>query len=270
MKIGDFSNLSRVSVKTLRFYDEVGLLKPAQTDPCSGYRLYSVDQMSRLNRILAFKDLGFSLEQIAHLIDENLPVDQMRGMLRMRQAEIQEQVQETQARLERVEARLRLIEQEDQMSTIEVVIKKVNAQSVVSLRDLAPSYDKQKVLWDELENFLMQHNVKPAGACLTIYHDPEYKEHDVDLEVCEPVNARLPEHPRIKAKQLSAIETAACAIHKGNYTGFGQTYTELMRWLEANRYRITGPIREVYLRSVDDTRNPDEFVTEIQVPVEKG
>src|SRR5512136_2288564 len=130
LKIGDLSKLSRVSVKTLRYYDEVGLLRPAQVDRFTGYRYYSFDQLPRLNRILALKDLGLSLEQIAQLLNEGLAPAQLRGMLRMKQAELELQVQEEQERLARVEARLRQIEQENNMSTCDVVIKKIEPQTV--------------------------------------------------------------------------------------------------------------------------------------------
>jgi DNA-binding transcriptional MerR regulator len=112
-KIGDFSKLSQVTVKTLRYYDELGLLKPVEVDRFTGYRYYSADQLPRLNRILALKDLGLSLEQIATLFAarDKLTVEQMRGMLRLKQAEAQERVREEQDRLARVEARLRQIEE---------------------------------------------------------------------------------------------------------------------------------------------------------------
>src|SRR5690349_13499337 len=113
-KIGDFSKLSRVSVKTLRYYDELGLLKPAHVDHFTGYRYYSADQLPQLNRILALKDLGFSLEPT-----------QMREILLMKQIELRQRVQDDQARLIRVEARLRLIEQEDTMPTYDVVLKRI-------------------------------------------------------------------------------------------------------------------------------------------------
>src|SRR5512136_1668041 len=125
IKIGDFSKLSFVSVRTLRYYEEMGLLKPVEVDRFTGYRYYSVDQLPRLNRILALKDLGFALEQIAQMLDEGVPPAQLRGMLRMKQAEIRQQVGEEQARLVRVEARLRQIEQEGKMPTFEVVVKKI-------------------------------------------------------------------------------------------------------------------------------------------------
>jgi len=123
IRIGDFSKLSRVSIKTLRYYDEMGLLKPIQVDRFTGYRYYEFDQLPQLYRILALKDLGFSLEEIGHFLDSDLSVEQMRGMLKLRQAEIRQQMEAEAERLERVERWLREIEQEDSMSKYDVVIK---------------------------------------------------------------------------------------------------------------------------------------------------
>ncbi|MDL1909078.1 MerR family transcriptional regulator [Chloroflexi bacterium CFX6] len=105
IRIGDFSKLSRVPVKTLRYYDEMGLLEPVEVDPFTGYRLYEYSQLSTLNRILALKDLGFSLEEIGRLLDDGLSVEQMRGMLRLRETEARQRVREEAERLERIEAK---------------------------------------------------------------------------------------------------------------------------------------------------------------------
>ena len=281
LKIGDLSKLSQVSVKTLRYYDEVGLLNPSQVDRFTGYRYYSIEQIPRLNRILAFKDLGFSLEQIARLLDENLPPAQIRGMLRLKQVEIQDQLEEEQARLRRIEARLRQIEQEDSMPTYDVVLKKVEPQTVISIRDTLPNFGAQQTLWIELANYLISRKAKAAGPSITIYHDPEYREQDVDLETATPVNTSLPESQRVKVRELPGIDLAAALIHKGGYDNIGQTYSALVSWIEANGYRITGANREVYLLCTANvyedptvfgefvTENPEEFLTEIQFPVEK-
>lgn len=124
-KIGDFSRLSKVTVKALRYYDELGLLKPAHVDRFTGYRYYSAAQLPRLNRILALKDLGFALEQMAVFLDQHVSPEQIRGMLNLRRSELQQHITEEQARLARVEARLRQIEQEDTMPAYDVVLKKV-------------------------------------------------------------------------------------------------------------------------------------------------
>src|SRR5262245_57241285 len=139
IRIGDFSKLSRVSVKALRYYDEMGLLKPVNVDRFSGYRYYEFDQLPHLYRILALKDLGFSLEEIGHLLESDLSVEQMRGMLKLRQAEIRQRVEEETARLERVERWLSEIEQEDSMSKYDVVIKKIEPTKVASVRGVVPT-----------------------------------------------------------------------------------------------------------------------------------
>ncbi len=152
IRIGDFSKLSRVSIKTLRFYDEIGLLKPVEVDALSGYRYYEFDQLPCLHRILALRDLGFSLEEIGRLLREGLTPEQMRGMLKLRQADIRLKVQEETERLERVEALLRQIEQEDRMSKYDVVIKKVESIKVASVRGIVPTPPEQGPLWKELES----------------------------------------------------------------------------------------------------------------------
>src|SRR5688572_13818303 len=116
LKIGDFSRISQVTVKALRYYDEIGLLRPVHVDDFTGYRYYAVDQLPRLNRILALKELGFTLEQIAAALSEGVTAEQLRGMLRLKRAEIQQRMQEEQDLLGRVEVRLQQIEQEGTMS----------------------------------------------------------------------------------------------------------------------------------------------------------
>lgn len=271
-RIGEFSKLSQVPVKTLRYYDEIGLLKPAKVDRFTSYRFYSANQLPRLNRILALKDLGLSLAQVAQLLDGDLPPEQIRGMLRLKQLEAQQKVEEEQARLARVEWRLRQIEQEGKMPTYDVVIKKVNSHRVAAVRDVIPSYSEQGHLWDELCAYLAQHKVKSAGPCFTLYYEEEYKERDVDAEVCEPVpaDAPLPSQGRVKVYELPAVETMACVVHHGGYDTLGQAYIELLRWIEINGYRIAGPNRDVYLRGPESGGDPTTYVTEVQVPVDKA
>src|SRR5215475_6326058 len=123
IKIGEFSKLVQVPVATLRYYDQVGLLKPVEVDRLTGYRYYSASQLPRLHRILALRGLGFSLEQIAEVLDEGLTPEQMRGMLRLRQAQISQQLAEVQSQLVEVEMRLQQIEREEQLSAYDVILK---------------------------------------------------------------------------------------------------------------------------------------------------
>jgi len=269
-KIGEFSKLSHVTVKTLRYYDQIGLLTPAEVDRWTSYRYYSASQLPRLNRILALKDLGLSLDQIARLLDDDLPLDQIRGMLRLKQVELQEQLEEEQARLARVEQRLRQIEQEETMSTQEVAVKNIPAQAVASVRDVIPSFSDLGQLFGEIFAYLGRHRITPAGPPIGIYHDEEFREQDADVEIAVPVTESVPEGERVKGQELPAVEQMACIVHQGSYETIGGTYGQLMAWIEANGYRMCGPVREVYLRGPESGGDPSTYVTEIQLPVEKA
>ena len=270
IRIGDFSKLSRVPVKTLRYYDEVGLLKPVEVDAFTGYRLYEYSQLSTLHRILALKELGFSLEEIGRLLDDDLSVEQMRGMLKLREAEARQRLQQEAERLERIEARLRLIEQESFMSKYDVVIKSADEIRIASVRDVVPTPPEQGPLWEELEGYLAMQRVRPVGACFTLYYDDEFKERDWDLEVCEPIDVDLGESKRINVRTLPAVDSVACTIHHGPFTTISEAYNAVGQWITENGYRITGPCREVYLEPSENVSQTDpNTVTEIQFPVEK-
>ena len=269
-KIGDFSKLSQVSVKTLRYYDEIGLLRPSEIDRFTGYRYYTASQLSRLNRILLLKDLGLSLDQIGRLLGSDLPPAQLRGMLKLRQAEIERSIEEEEARLTRVAALLTHIEQENvNMSKYDVVIKKVAPVRIASIRDVVANYGAQGELWGELGAYLAQHNVKAVAPCLTIDHNESYKERDVDLEVCEVIDAALPMTDRVKVRELPAVEQMACVVHHGTFASIGQAYQAVVSWIEDNGFHIAGPCREIYLR-YERGGDQKDYVTEVQFPVSKG
>lgn len=142
IKIGDFARLSQVSVVTLRYYDEMDLLKPVRVDEDNGYRYYSADQLARLNRILALKDLGFPLEQIRLMLADGLSPGQLRSMLTLQRNEVEKRMAGERERLVRIEARLRQIEMEDQMPAYDIVIKTVPAMRVASRRVSIPTNDQ--------------------------------------------------------------------------------------------------------------------------------
>ena len=269
-RIGDFSKLSLVTVKALRFYDEAGLLKPGQVDEFTGYRNYSANQLPRLNRVLALKDLGFSLEQIRRLLENELPVEQFKGMLLLRQEELREKLETDRAKLERVKNRLKQIEEENEMSRYDVLLKAVPPQLIASIRGVIPTYGDIGLFFEPLCGNVFKRNAKPAGPPLAIYYDKEYREHDVEVEVAVPLAAPLEEEGRIKVHELPGISQVACTVHHGPYEMLSQAYGELIKWIETNGYRIAGPNREIYLKGPEGKdSDPAEYVTEIQIPVEK-
>ncbi|MER2599777.1 MAG: MerR family transcriptional regulator [Caldilineales bacterium] len=270
-KIGDFSKLGQVTIKTLRHYDEIGLLRPAQVDPFTSYRYYTTAQLMQLNRILALRDLGLSLEQVRTVLHDKLSAEELRGMLRLKQAELEQQVTDQQERLRRVAARLHQLELEGTMPTLEVVMKEVPALRVAALRGVVENYGAQGELWGRLGEVIQRRGLRMTGPCLTIDRNEGYRERDVDLEVCQPVDGEVGEDGAVRIYDLPAVPQMACLLHQGSYDGLSAAYQQFMLWLQSSGYRITDHNREVYLRNMgDDGVTEDQLLTEIQFPVTRN
>jgi DNA-binding transcriptional MerR regulator len=271
-KIGEFSKICRVPAKTLRYYDAIGLLKPAEVDRFTGYRYYSVQQLARLNRILALKDLGLSLEQIGRLLADDVSAEEIRGMLRRKQVEIQQLVDDEQARLARVAARLAQIEQEGIMSNLDVSIKRIEALRVLSVRRTAPTVNDVGQFMEEVFGTAVGCGVQIIAPPVVLYHDKEFTGENIDIEITAPVgpdydeSVPLPGGDTMEVKTLPELPQAASVIHRGEYDQFEQTYAALGQWVAENGYQIAGPSREIYLTPGS---GPDA-ITEIQWPVEKA
>jgi DNA-binding transcriptional MerR regulator len=277
IRIGEFSKLVQVPVATLRYYDQVGLLKPSEVDRMTGYRYYSTAQLPRLHRILALKGLGFSLEQIGVVLAEGLTPEQMRGMLRLRHAQISEQLADMQNRLVEVEVRLQQIEREDLLSTYDVRLKQVEPQLVALVRAILPSHSASGSLFGEVYEAIGPHVAEAlgphpgeGGQTLVLWYDTEFKERDVDGAAAFILRCRVPERGRMRVHELPAA-TMAATVHHSSYTTIGDAHEAILAWIEANRYRIVGPDREIYLYNTMPVRLDDPtYVTEIQYPVEKA
>ncbi len=271
-KIGDFSKICQVPVSMLRYYADLGLLVPAHIDRFTGFRYYELDQLPRLNRILALKDMGLSLEEIGRLLNEVVSAEEMRGMFRLQQAKIQQQVDDELARLARVAARLREIETEGKMPNQDVVLKSIEPQHVVSIREIIPTPTYVGKLLNEGFGALAQQGIQPAAAPQAIYHDEEFKLTEMDVEVVIPVAASvtqdivLGDGRSFAVRDLPALPSAASVVHVGSYDGLTATYQALGKWIEANGYRIVSASREIYLKAQGIDSDP---IVEVQWPVEK-
>ncbi len=270
IRIGTFARLSQVSVVTLRHYSDLGLLEPVATDPETGYRYYSVSQLPRLNRILALKDLGFSLGQIRDVLAEGVSSEQLHGMLRLKRAEIAGRLAEEQARLTRLEARLKQIEQESTMPDYEVVLKTVAPTLVASRRIAIPTNDRVpdylNPAFDEVFGFLRERGVGPSGPHLALWHTSAQMLADEDAEAAVPIGRPLDGTERVAVYELPRVEVAS-AVHHGDFSEFTQVHTALLGWVEENGYRVAGPYREVYIEHRPDDLG--ESTTEVQYPIER-
>jgi effector-binding domain-containing protein len=269
VQIGDFSKLSMVSVKALRYYDEIGLLKPARVDPYTGYRQYSATQLPRLNRIIGLKKLGLSLDEVAKLLRDDVPAASILDLLHTKQLEIKARLGEEAERLTRVEEWLKETEKEGKMPDFQIVIKKIKSQKVLSIRRTIPTYKNISELFNTIGPYIGQVHAPVKGAPFAIYHDHEFKDSDVDVEVAFPLWKEVKASGEFKSYELPGYDQVATLVFKGPFEGISAPYNALMKWVETNGYHIAGPNREVYLSDPAKTK-PEDYVTEIQMPVAKN
>jgi DNA-binding transcriptional MerR regulator len=278
-KIGDFSQIAQVSVRMLRHYDKLGLLKPEYVDPWSSYRFYTLDQLSRLHRILALRDLGLSLEQVSDLLDDRRADERLYEMLQSKQQAIHQQLAEDQARLERVAARLRQIERVHQPIPYDIALKTLPAQHIAAVREVVPSIPQMDVVRDrilrQLYTALAEADITP-GLELAIYHLEAYAEEDIDMSLAVEVaeGVVLPETEKsLEVHTLPHAPLAASIVYDGSMWNIPDIVANLYRWLGMNGYTSAGAYRELHLfgRELDLFAQdpPGEGVFEILVPVQK-
>jgi effector-binding domain-containing protein len=223
-----------------------------------------------LNRILALKDLGFSLEQIKLIVADGLSSERLRGMLTLQKAEVEKRLTDECERLVRIEVRLRQIELEDKMPNYDVVVKTVPAMMVASCRATIPTNDQVpeylKPAYAKVYDYLRQEGVKDNGLCLTVWHSPADVYENEDAEAVVPVDRSLPGTDQVNVYELPSAQVAS-VVHQGNFEDFTQGHAALLEWIDANGYRIVGPYREIYIKH--DKSNLSDTTTEIQIPVEK-
>ena len=280
LRVGEFSRLAQVTVKTLHHYDELGLLKPASIDQLTNYRYYTVEQLPRIHRIVALKDLGLSLEQIGLMLDEALPTEQIRGMLRLKQAGARQQMREVRRQLAMIEFRLRMIEAETHFPILDVVMKSLEPMHVLSLIVEKRHTMKQVVqaLHDAIEKGLVRH----TGVTIDVFHgdtiipleshELEVGQHEILFGVeSSQESVTLPKIGELTARMEPAIETAATLLLTGEnrFENF-ERVALLQRWAVAHGYQFDNFVRYWLHRGPLHTRNRDEFVIEAQLPVGTG
>ncbi|RII17826.1 Multidrug-efflux transporter 1 regulator [Streptomyces sp. YIM 130001] len=269
--IGDFATMGRVSIRMLRHYDAIGLLRPARTDESNGYRYYEADQLRRLNRLVALKDLGFTLAEVTRIIDADVDTAELRQLLRVRQVEVAEQITADLDRLGRIEARLRMIEREGTMSTRAVTLKSVAPVRIASLSGVARSNNHADVgpvvqsLFGRLFEALGGAGVQPVGPVVATYA-PEEGEKLTVTAAC-PIGDDVT-LDGVDISVLDGHDEVAVHVHHGAMLTIGEAYQTLATWIEDNGYLTDGTAREVYLLGHPEPEQ--NWRTELQMPITRS
>ncbi|URN85565.1 MerR family transcriptional regulator [Acetobacterium wieringae] len=264
-KIGLFSKINRVTIKALRHYDEIGLLPPAFIEETTGYRYYTSAQLPLLHQILALRDMGFTLDEIKQ-VQGGIPEKEL---LQKKRLELIKKIAADTLRLAQVESYL--AKKDADTCDYHIILKDLPEVIVASMRTVISSYD---ALFDV---------VPPMGAemerlgcvcavpeyCFNIYHDGEYRETDVDVEICEAVTEKKIDSEMLTFKVIDRVEHAACVLHKGPYEGFPKAYNAVLKWVENNGYEIIDNPRESYIDGLWNKDSAEDWLTEIQFPVRK-
>jgi DNA-binding transcriptional MerR regulator len=263
MRIGDFARLGNVSLRTLRFYGQAGLLRPAHVNPDNGYRHYDPRQLAQLHQIHVLKDMGFSLIEIRQLLQRRLTAGQLRTLFCESRTALLAKIQEDAGRLARIDARLRALEGKPSGASPEVLLRQTRPVWVVSLREKIHRYEQAEELFEEVER-----RVGPAsvfGERAALWHSCANEGPTIDCEVLRFLKRPVPSRCTLRAFQLPAA-TVASAFHLGDDRTLDAAYRTLTAWLASSPFRLVGPKREVYwLEARPGTET--ESLTEIQFPV---
>jgi DNA-binding transcriptional MerR regulator len=269
LNIGEFARLGQVSPRMLRHYDEIGLLQPQNVDAVTGYRSYAVHQLGRLHQLLALRDMGFTLAQIGDVLHEDPSVEQLRGMLRLRQAQIEVTVAEEEGRLRRVEAHLRAIGRTCAVKLQDVVIKKTDSLRLAEGRGTSPGFGSENLrplfveLLPEVLAHLASEGAQP-GLLVAHYEEPK-DDGSVVLHAGFAVDRQaVTETDRVQVVDLPEVEVAS-VIHRGSMDDVAPAYESLVRWIEDSAYRLAGPSREIYHECMAEDVNDN--ICEIQFPI---
>lgn len=266
-RIGEFSKMSKATIKTLRYYDEVGLLKPEFVDHETGYRFYTTEQLFKLHYIHAYRQIGLSIDEI-HLIESG---HDMNKILENRKSELQAELASGLEQLSRIEFILQGKEEEMYMQ-YQAIIKELPECIVYSKRLTVPNYDAYFTVIPAIGEECIKANpdlkcLKPE-YCFIIYLDGEYREENINVEFCEAVEKMGNDVGDIKFKKVDSVQ-AVCVMHKGSYSEISKAYAYAFKWIEENGYVVSDSPRESYIDGIWNKDSEGEWLTELQVPVIK-
>ncbi|MBQ6595416.1 MAG: MerR family transcriptional regulator [Clostridia bacterium] len=269
LKIGEFSKLSRVSVRMLRHYDEIGLLKPAEIDRFTDYRYYREDQLPTAGRIAALKDMGFPLADIVRILEIYDDRDQLDRFFSARRRELEALSRDTARRLTLLDAARKRLRKEEDMR-YDVIIRTIPERYAATVRMVIPRYEDEGMVWSVLMQETAGMDLAEADPCLcaVTFLDGEYKEENVEIMAWKTVKGSYPDTEHVRFLTLPEVEVASCT-YQGSYTQITEVYAAVIAWMEANGYAPAGPMFNIYHVSPHETLDPDEFVTEVCYPVRK-
>lgn len=270
LKIGDFSKLSRITVRMLRHYDEIGLLKPQAVDERSGYRYYDEAQLLAANKIGMLKNLGFSLLAIKEILTHFNDCNEIEKFLKIRQKELLAQERELREKIRSIDSAIKNLKQEGDFMNYVVNFKTIPELYVASTRRVIANYMAEGELWAALMPEIEKQRCRAANPCypMAVYHDKEFVEEDADVEVRFAVTGNYRDTAEVKFVNVSAVDVAAC-VFRGGYEQITAVNEAIAKWTNENGFEFCGAAFWIYHKSPYETKNPADYVTEVCFPIKK-
>lgn len=269
LKIGEFSKLMQVTVKTLRHYEDIGILKPCEVDRWTGYRYYKLEQMQQLEKIRHLKEAGFSLEEIREMLESHSPVPDV-GQLESKIRACEGELEILRSRRERLQ---RMLDSQRELNAMDKIgIQALPGIIVASHRETIPNLEALGPLCVNVIGPEMQRlgcKCPPPGYCFTIEHSEEFSPAGIDIEYCEQVEETGKDSEIIQFKKIEAVPAAVCCKHFGPYDRIHRAYAEAFEFIEKEEFHIVGRPRCRYIDGIWNQEDPEKWLSIIQVPVEK-
>lgn len=263
-KIGEFSKMTKTTVKTLRYYDEMNLLKPAFVDNLTGYRFYTTEQLIKLHKITSLKQLGLSIKDILLIISG----DNYKNILKQRKKQLKKEISIAIKQLSHIE---NILLEEESLMVYNAVIKEIPEQIVYSKKMKVKDYNSYFSVIPEIgkEVSELNPNLQMANPeyCFIVYLDGEYKEKDFNIEFCEAVKEFGNGNKNISFKKMDKI-TVVSIMHKGSYDSIREAYAYGYNWIKENGYKIIDNPRESYIDGVWNKEDEKDWLTELQIPID--
>ncbi len=269
-RIGVFSKLAQVPATNLRYYDNIGLFSPSYTDPKTGYRYYTVNQLSDLHKILVLRELGISIEQITHMLHDNISTDEIERILQVRHAQLEQQILEGIAQLNHIRWRLDLLK--ENRNPLNVLVKTVPEQYYFSTRMISPDPHHVEGVFMEMLRLQEKHQLSKYGYLSLVSYNLEKNRTDIDWALGYLGNIPIQDQSltvdnrNLSLQSLPALELVASYVYTGRWTDSAGCYSRLGEWITPNGYEVIGPNREVFYK-LENPRENGEVIVEVQIPI---
>ena len=268
LTIGEFSRLTRISIRMLRYYDEHAVLRPTRVDAWTGHRFYSPDLLRVAGRIRALRDVGLGVAELVTCVPLLDDPAALRPVLDLQRSRLLEEADRATARIGDLDRLVTSLENEEPAMPTTITRSTLPARHVASVRATIDTYADEGRLWEQLSAALPASGaqIDPDGLAVAVFHDEDYVDHDADVEVQLSVTGPFPSTDAVRHVEVPATDVVLGTL-TGSYEGIGAVMADLGTWIGEHGLQMAGRMFNIYRVSPASGRPPEEWVTDVCLPV---